>query len=121
MSNPVPHSKKSLRLLLVAPKGRKDSKSNHKPLFNMALGVLVSLTPEHHHIEIIDEHFGDTVEFQHKFMTSYYKAYAWKNIANRVRRNPYKLLNLITSLAFRKNLREQLDTFEELHHIKERR
>jgi bacteriochlorophyll C8 methyltransferase len=60
----------------------------------------------------------DPVEFQHKFMTSYYKAYGWKNIANRVRRNPYKLLNLITSLAFRKNLREQLDTFEELHHIK---
>lgn len=63
----------------------------------------------------------DPVEFQHKFMTSYYKAYAWKNIANRVRRNPYKLLNLITSLAFRKNLREQLDTFEELHNIKAKR
>ncbi|NHQ60971.1 B12-binding domain-containing radical SAM protein [Chlorobium sp. BLA1] len=67
MSNPVPHSKKSLRLLLVAPKGRKDSKSNQKPLFNMALGVLVSLTPEHHHIEIIDEHFGDTVDYSQKY------------------------------------------------------
>lgn len=60
----------------------------------------------------------DPVEFQHKFMTSYYKVYAWKNIVNRVRRNPYKLMNLITSLAFRKNLREQLGTFEALHNIK---
>ena len=52
-------------------------------------------------------------------MTSYYKAYSWKNIANRVRRNPYKLLNLVTSLAFRKNLQEQLGTFERDHNIKE--
>jgi len=58
------------------------------------------------------------VQFQHKFMTTYYKAYSWKNIANRVRVNPYKLLNLVTSLAFRKNLREQLDTFEHEHKIK---
>ncbi|TLU51826.1 MAG: radical SAM protein [Chlorobium sp.] len=61
----------------------------------------------------------DPVKFQHKFMTSYYKAYSWKNIANRVRRNPYKLLNLVTSLAFRKNLQEQLGTFERDHNIKE--
>ncbi len=54
----------------------------------------------------------DPKEFQHKFMTSYYKVYSWKNIVNRVRRNPYKLLNLITSLAFRTNLREQLGAFE---------
>lgn len=60
----------------------------------------------------------DPVQFQHKFMTTYYKAYSWKNIANRVRVNPYKLLNLVTSLAFRKNLREQLDTFEHEHKIK---
>ena len=60
----------------------------------------------------------DPVKFQHKFMTSYYKVYSWKNIANRVRRNPYKFLNLVTSLAFRKNLREQLGTFEQLHNIK---
>ncbi|TLU81564.1 MAG: radical SAM protein [Chlorobium sp.] len=60
----------------------------------------------------------DPIKFQHKFMTSYYKAYSWKNIANRVRANPYKLLNLVTSLAFRKNLREQLDTFQKLNNIK---
>ncbi|NTW69969.1 MAG: radical SAM protein, partial [Chlorobiaceae bacterium] len=67
MSNPVPSGNKSLKLLLIAPKGKKDSKSNQKPLFNMALGVLVSLTPEHHHIEIIDEHFGDTVDYNQKY------------------------------------------------------
>ena len=60
----------------------------------------------------------DPVEFQHKFMTSYYKVYSWKNIFNRVRHNPYKLLNLVTSLAFRTNLREQLDTFEKDNNIK---
>ena len=60
----------------------------------------------------------DAVEFQHKFRKSYYKVYSWKNIANRVRKNPYKLLNLVTSLAFRKNLREELDTFERDNNIK---
>jgi len=60
----------------------------------------------------------DSVKFQHKFMTSYYKVYSWKHIFNRVRRNPYKLLNLVTSLAFRTNLREQLDTFEKENNIK---
>uniref|UniRef100_Q3AUD1 Elongator protein 3/MiaB/NifB n=1 Tax=Chlorobium chlorochromatii (strain CaD3) TaxID=340177 RepID=Q3AUD1_CHLCH len=60
----------------------------------------------------------DPIEFQHKFMTTYYKAYSWKNIVNRVRVNPYKLLNLVTSMAFRKNIREQLQTFRQDHHIK---
>lgn len=63
MSNPDHQCKKPLKLLFVAPKGRKDSKSNQKPLFNMAIGVLVSLTPEEHHIEIVDEHFGDTINY----------------------------------------------------------
>ncbi len=54
---------KSLKILLVAPKGKKDSKSNQKPLFHMALGVLVSITPPQHTIDIIDEHFGDTVDY----------------------------------------------------------
>ena len=48
MSNPEPQRQKPLKFLLVAPKGKKDSKSNQKPLFNMAIGVLVSLTPEQH-------------------------------------------------------------------------
>lgn len=52
-----------LKILLIAPKGKKDSKSNQKPLFHMALGVLVSLTPPEHEISIIDEHFGDTINY----------------------------------------------------------
>ncbi len=60
----------------------------------------------------------EPVAFQHKFLSSYYKAYSWKNIINRVRKNPYKFLNLITSLAFRKNIEEQLDTFERNHNIR---
>jgi bacteriochlorophyllide d C-8(2)-methyltransferase len=59
----------------------------------------------------------DPVEFQHKFIKSYYKVYSWKNIANRVRKNPYKLLNLITSMAFRRNIREQLGTFKSEHNL----
>ncbi len=56
-------SVKPLKILMVAPKGKKDSKSNQKPLFHMALGVLVSLTPPEHEINIIDEHFGDIVNY----------------------------------------------------------
>ncbi|NTV61306.1 MAG: radical SAM protein [Chlorobiaceae bacterium] len=59
----------------------------------------------------------DPVEFQHKFMQSYYKAYSLKNIANRVRKNPYKLLNLITSMAFRKNIRVELEIFRKEHNL----
>ena len=60
-------SVKSLRILLVAPKGKKDSKSNQKPLFHMALGVLVSITPPEHEIDIIDEHFGDTLDYDAEY------------------------------------------------------
>ncbi|TLU88307.1 MAG: B12-binding domain-containing radical SAM protein [Chlorobium sp.] len=64
MSNPeLPGANRPLKLLLIAPMGNKDSKSNQKPLFNMAIGVLVSLTPEHHHIEIVDEHFDDAINY----------------------------------------------------------
>ena len=63
MSNPEPPRIKPLKILLIAPKGKKDSKSNQKPLFNMAIGVLVSLTPAQHHIEIVDEHFGDPINY----------------------------------------------------------
>ncbi|NTV98766.1 MAG: B12-binding domain-containing radical SAM protein, partial [Chlorobiaceae bacterium] len=59
----------------------------------------------------------DPVQFQYKFMQSYYKAYSLWNIANRVRRNPYKLLNLITSMAFRKNIRVELDIFRKEHNL----
>lgn len=67
MGNTEPQQTKSLKFLLVAPKGKKDSKSNQKPLFNMAIGVLVSLTPEQHQIEIVDEHFGDIVDYDAQY------------------------------------------------------
>ena len=60
-------SAKPLKILLVAPKGKKDSKSNQKPLFHMALGVLVSITPPEHEIDIIDEHFGDTLDYDAEY------------------------------------------------------
>jgi bacteriochlorophyll C8 methyltransferase len=63
MSNPEPQRIKPLKFLLIAPKGKKDSKYNQKPLFNMAIGVLVSITPQQHHIEIVDEHFGDNINY----------------------------------------------------------
>ncbi|NTU98103.1 MAG: B12-binding domain-containing radical SAM protein, partial [Chlorobiaceae bacterium] len=63
MSIPELPGNRPLKLLLVAPMGNKDSKSNQKPLFNMAIGVLVSLTPEKHHIEIVDEHFDDAIDY----------------------------------------------------------
>ena len=67
MSTPQAQRIKPLKLLLIAPKGKKDSKSNQKPLFNMAIGVLVSLTEPHHHIEIVDEHFGDKVNYDGEY------------------------------------------------------
>ena len=45
MSNPELPRINPLKILLIAPKGKKDSKTNQKPLFNMAIGVLVSLSP----------------------------------------------------------------------------
>ena len=33
----------------------------------MAIGVLVSLTEPHHHIEIVDEHFGDKVNYDGEY------------------------------------------------------
>ena len=63
MSNPELPGTRPLKLLLIAPMGNKDSKSNQKPLFNMAIGVLVSLTPEQHHLEIVDEHFDDPISY----------------------------------------------------------
>ncbi len=63
MSKAVANKQKSLKILFVAPKGKKDSKINQKPLFHMAIGVLVSLTPSYHDVEIADEHFGDTLDF----------------------------------------------------------
>ncbi|WP_287223195.1 radical SAM protein [Prosthecochloris sp.] len=53
-----------LKILLVSPQGKLDEDSNQKPLFHMALGVLTSLTPPQHEIELIDEHFHDEIDYE---------------------------------------------------------
>jgi bacteriochlorophyllide d C-8(2)-methyltransferase len=58
-----PESTKPLKILLVSPQGKMDDDSNQKPLFHMALGVLVSITPKQHHIEMVDEHFHDAIDY----------------------------------------------------------
>lgn len=64
-SHPVvsPEATKPLKILLVLPKGRKEEESGLKPLFNMALGVLVSITPPQHYVEIADELFDDIIDY----------------------------------------------------------
>ncbi|HWR02081.1 MAG TPA: radical SAM protein [Chlorobaculum sp.] len=63
MQFPDPASTRPLRILLVSPQGKMDDDSNQKPLFHMALGVLASLTPPQHHLEIVDEHFHDPIDY----------------------------------------------------------
>ncbi|HWQ26255.1 MAG TPA: radical SAM protein [Chlorobaculum sp.] len=58
-----PASTKPLKILLVSPQGKMDDDSNQKPLFHMALGVLTSITPPQHRVEIVDEHFHDAVDY----------------------------------------------------------
>jgi bacteriochlorophyll C8 methyltransferase len=52
-----------LRILLITPKGKKEEDSSQKALFSMAIGVLVSITPEQHQIELADELFGDPIDY----------------------------------------------------------
>ena len=58
-----PESVRPLKLLLVTPKGKKEEQSSQKPLFSMAIGVLVSITPRQHAIELADELFGDPIDY----------------------------------------------------------
>lgn len=58
-----PHALRPLRILLVTPKGHKEEASSQKPLFSMAIGVLVSITPPQHEIELVDELFGDPISY----------------------------------------------------------
>lgn len=55
--------KKSLRILLITPKGRKEFSSSVRPVFTAAIGTLVSLTPRQHHIELADELFDDEIDY----------------------------------------------------------
>ncbi|MDX2129781.1 MAG: radical SAM protein [Chloroherpetonaceae bacterium] len=58
---------KPLKLLFITPKGKKEEDTSQKALFSMAIGVLVSITPKQHHIEIVDELFGDEIPYDKDF------------------------------------------------------
>jgi len=51
----------------------------------------------------------DPLEYQIRFTEHYLAFYSWKTIFKRVWNNPHKLINLVTSLSFRRNLQEQLE------------
>ncbi|NNJ08959.1 B12-binding domain-containing radical SAM protein [Chloroflexales bacterium ZM16-3] len=52
-----------LKILLITPKGKKEEDTSQKALFSMAVGVLVSITPAQHQIELADELFGDVINY----------------------------------------------------------
>ncbi len=52
-----------LKILLITPKGKKEEESSQKALFSMAVGVLVSITPPQHQIELADELFDDEINY----------------------------------------------------------
>ncbi|NTU53128.1 MAG: B12-binding domain-containing radical SAM protein, partial [Chlorobiaceae bacterium] len=54
----------------------------------------------------------DPLLFQYKVLSSYVKVYSWKHILARTWYNPNKMINLITSIAFRTHLTAQLKAFE---------
>ncbi len=58
-----PESIRPLKILLVTPQGKKDEETSQKALFAMGIGVLVSITPPQHHIELADELFDDPINY----------------------------------------------------------
>jgi bacteriochlorophyll C8 methyltransferase len=58
-----PESLRPLKILLVMPKGKQEEDSGQKPLFTMAIAVLVSITPRQHSVEIADDLFGDEINY----------------------------------------------------------
>jgi bacteriochlorophyll C8 methyltransferase len=60
----------------------------------------------------------DPLLFQYKVLKSYASVYAWKFIIPRTLHNPKKLINLVTSLAFRNHLSTQLREFERQHNLR---
>ncbi|NTW97719.1 MAG: B12-binding domain-containing radical SAM protein, partial [Oscillochloris sp.] len=56
-------SVRPLKILLITPKGNKEEGTSQKALFSMAVGVLVSITPRQHQIELVDELFGDAINY----------------------------------------------------------
>ncbi|MFV9506073.1 MAG: B12-binding domain-containing radical SAM protein [Oscillochloridaceae bacterium umkhey_bin13] len=62
-----PASVRPLRILLITPRGKKEEASSQKALFSMAIGVLVSITPPQHQIELADELFGDPIPYDQPY------------------------------------------------------
>nr|WP_245863186.1 radical SAM protein [Candidatus Viridilinea mediisalina] len=62
-----PETIRPLRILLITPKGHKEEDSSQKALFLMGVGVLVSITPPQHHIELADELFGDPIDYAGRY------------------------------------------------------
>ncbi|NTV45281.1 MAG: radical SAM protein [Chlorobiales bacterium] len=62
-----PESIRPLRILFVVPKSKKEDDTNQKGLFSMAIGVLVSITPKQHKLEISDELFNDPINYDGKY------------------------------------------------------
>jgi radical SAM superfamily enzyme YgiQ (UPF0313 family) len=58
-----PSSIRPLKILLITPKGNKEEPSSQKGLFAMGIGVLVSITPPQHALELTDELFGDPINY----------------------------------------------------------
>ncbi len=62
-----PETIRPLKILLVTPRGKKEEESGQKPLVTMAIGVLVSITPPQHQIELVDELFGDEIDYDRPY------------------------------------------------------
>lgn len=58
-----PESIRPLKILLINPMGKQEEDSNQKGLFNMAIGVLTSITPKQHILELVDDLFGDEINY----------------------------------------------------------
>ncbi len=54
---------KPLKIVFITPQGRKEEDSHHRPIFSMSIGTLVTITPKHHHIELVDEIWGDLIDY----------------------------------------------------------
>jgi hypothetical protein len=50
----------------------------------------------------------DPLEYQLRYLTHFLGMYSWSAIARRVAVNRNKVVNLVTSLLFRRNLQDQL-------------
>lgn len=62
-----PESIRPLKLLFITPKGKKEEDTSQKALFSMAVGILVSITPKQHQIELTDELFGDEINYAGRY------------------------------------------------------